>query len=54
VLEANGTGGTRVYNVTCANFYGLRGRTYWGVIRPFHDGIIEGSLAMLSQRAMKD
>lgn len=53
VLEANGTGGTRLYNVTCANFLGLRGRMYWGVIRPFHDGIIEDSLEALRRRVCR-
>lgn len=51
VLEANGGGGTRLYNVTCANFYGLRGRAYWSVIRPFHDGIVEASLTKLAEMA---
>jgi Protein of unknown function (DUF2867) len=50
VLVADGAGGTRVFNVTCANFSGVQGRVYWQVIRPFHDGIIESSLALLRRR----
>jgi len=49
VLEET-AGGTTVFNVTCANFKGRRGRVYWRVIRPFHDGLIEDSLRLLSQR----
>ena len=54
VLMENGAGGSRVYNVTCANFHGLQGRIYWRVIQPFHDGIIEDSLALLARRAVQD
>ena len=43
-------GGTMVLNVTCANFHVRRGRLYWRVIRPFHDGIIESSLQALRKR----
>jgi hypothetical protein len=48
VLEANGANNSRVYNVTCANFYGSRGRMYWRAIRLFHDGIVEASLRKLA------
>jgi Protein of unknown function (DUF2867) len=47
---AENSGGTTVFNVTCANFNGRRGRLYWQVIRPFHDGLIEDSLRALRQR----
>jgi Protein of unknown function (DUF2867) len=50
VLEENGASSSRVYNVTCANFHGLRGRMYWQAIRPFHDGIIEASLRKLARK----
>jgi hypothetical protein len=50
VLREN-SGGTMVFNVTCANFKGRQGRAYWQVIRPFHDGLIEGSLRELRRRA---
>ena len=50
LLVENGASGTQVYNVTCANFHGLRGRIYWKAIRPFHDGIIEDALALLARR----
>jgi hypothetical protein len=50
VLEENGASSSRVYNVTCANFHGLRGRMYWRAIRPFHDGIIEASLRKLARK----
>jgi len=50
VLEENGASSSLVYNVTCANFHGLRGRMYWRAIRPFHDGIIEASLRKLAQQ----
>jgi len=53
VLEANGVGGARVYNVTCANFQGLRGRVYWRLIEIFHDGIVEDSLVLLAKRAAR-
>ena len=49
VLE-EAPGGTRLFNVTCANFKGRRGRIYWHVIRPFHDGLIEASLRTLRER----
>ena len=49
VLEENAEG-TTIFNVTCANFKGRRGRLYWCVIRPFHDGLIEDSLRMLRRR----
>jgi hypothetical protein len=39
--------GTTVFNVTCANF---KGRLYWQVIGPFHDGLIEDSLRELGRR----
>jgi Protein of unknown function (DUF2867) len=42
--------GTRVFNVTLANFAGWQGRNYWRVIRPFHDGLVEDSLAELARR----
>jgi hypothetical protein len=42
--------GTKVFNVTLANFVGWQGRNYWRVIRPFHDGLIEDSLQELAQR----
>jgi len=42
--------GTKVFNVTLANFAGWRGRSYWRVIRPFHDALIEDSLAELARR----
>jgi uncharacterized protein DUF2867 len=54
VLEEDGAGGTRVYNVTCASFHGAQGQLYWRVIRPFHDGIIEDSLAALAKRAKSE
>ncbi len=50
LVEADGAGGSRVYNITCANFLGARGRVYWRLIRPFHDGIIEDSLKELAKR----
>jgi Protein of unknown function (DUF2867) len=53
VVEADGAGGSRVYNITCANFHGRQGRIYWRVIRPFHDGIIEDSLEALRWRVCK-
>ena len=40
-----------MFNVTCANFKGRQGRFFWQVIRPFHDGLIEDSLLLLSRRA---
>ena len=49
VLSEN-SGGTTVFNVTCADFKGRRGRAYWGLIRPFHDGLIEDSLRELRRR----
>ena len=49
VLEET-AGGTRVFNVTCANFTGWQGRLYWRVIRPFHDALIEDSLKALARR----
>lgn len=52
LLEAT-PGGTRVYNVTCANFHGAQGRLYWHVIRPFHDGLIEDSLRALCRRVTR-
>jgi hypothetical protein len=52
-VRADGSGGSRVYNVTCANFLGARGRLYWNVIRPFHDGIIEDSLKELANRVRR-
>ena len=42
--------GTKVFNVTLANFMGWQGRSYWRVIRPFHDGLIEDSLKGLARR----
>jgi hypothetical protein len=42
--------GTKVFNVTLANFAGWQGRNYWRVIRPFHDGLIEDSLKELARR----
>ena len=42
--------GTRVFNITLANFAGWQGRNYWRVIRPFHDGLIEDSLKELGRR----
>ena len=42
--------GTKVFNVTLANFAGWQGRNYWRVIRPFHDGLIEDSLQELARR----
>lgn len=53
LVEANAAGGSRVYNVTCANFHGVQGRLYWRVIRAFHDGIIEDSLAALAKRVQQ-
>ena len=50
VLRENSIG-TMVFNVTCANFKGRQGRLYWQVIRPFHDGLIEGSLRELHRRS---
>ncbi len=50
VLEADGANSSRVYNVTCANFFGLRGRMYWRAIRLFHDGIVEASLRKLATK----
>ena len=50
VLREN-SNGTTVFNVTCANFKGCQGRLYWQVIRPFHDGLIEGSLRELHRRS---
>lgn len=44
------TGGTQVFNVTCANFPTRQGRLYWRAIRPFHDALIEDSLSALSRR----
>jgi hypothetical protein len=52
-VEPDGAGGSRVYNVTCANFLGLRGRAYWSVIRPFHDGIIEASFRKLAEQVRR-
>jgi hypothetical protein len=49
VLEES-AGGTRVFNVTCANLAGRQGWLYWHVIRPFHDGLIEDSLEALERR----
>lgn len=42
--------GTKVFNITLANFVGWQGRNYWRVIRPFHDGLIEDSLKELARR----
>jgi hypothetical protein len=42
--------GTKVFNVTLANFAGWQGRNYWRAIRPFHDGLIEDSLKELARR----
>ena len=42
--------GTKVFNVTLANFAGWQGRNYWRIIRPFHDAITEDSLAELARR----
>jgi len=42
--------GTKVFNVTLANFVGWQGRNYWRVIRPFHDGLTEDSLKELARR----
>ena len=42
--------GTKVFNVTLANFASWQGRNYWRVIRPFHDGLIEDSLKELARR----
>jgi hypothetical protein len=42
--------GTNVFNVTLANFAGWQGRNYWRVIRPFHDVLVEDSLAELARR----
>ena len=42
--------GTKVFNVTLANFASWQGRNYWRVIRPFHDGLIEDSLQELARR----
>jgi len=53
-LLSKGAGGTTVFNVTCANFKGRRGRLYWRVIRPFHDGLIEASLRTLRRRVEMD
>jgi hypothetical protein len=50
VLKEN-SNGTTVFNVTSANFKGRQGRLYWQVIRPFHDGLIEGSLRELHRRS---
>jgi hypothetical protein len=41
---------TKVLNGTCANFDGRRGRLYWRVIRPFHEGLIESFLQKLRKR----
>jgi hypothetical protein len=49
VLEKSPSG-TKVFNVTLANFAGWQGRNYWRVIRPFHDGLIEDSLKELARR----
>jgi hypothetical protein len=43
--------GTKVFNVTLANFVGWQGRSYWRLIRPFHDGLVEDSLKELARRA---
>jgi hypothetical protein len=43
--------GTKVFNVTLANFVGWQGRNYWRIIQPFHDGLIEDSLKELARRA---
>ena len=50
LLVEDGAGGTQVYNITCVNFHGRRGRMYWRAIRPSHDGIIEDALALLARR----
>ena len=42
--------GTKVFNVTLANFAGWQGRNYWRVVRSFHDGLIEDSLKELARR----
>jgi hypothetical protein len=42
--------GTKVFNVTLANFTGWQDRSYWRLIRPFHDGLIEDSLKELARR----
>jgi hypothetical protein len=52
VLEES-AGTTKVFNVTCANFPGWRGRLYWRVIRPFHDALIEDSLEALERRMQR-
>ncbi|MGB0037239.1 MAG: DUF2867 domain-containing protein [Candidatus Acidiferrales bacterium] len=52
VLEES-DGGTKVFNVTCANFPTWQGRLYWRVIRPFHDALIEDSLIALARRVEK-
>ena len=49
VLDEDASGGTRVYNVTCANFFGWRGQAYWRMIERFHDGIVEASLVELKR-----
>jgi len=50
VLREN-SNGTTVFNVTCANFKRRQGRFYRQIIRPFHDGLIEGSLRELHRRS---
>jgi hypothetical protein len=42
--------GSKVFNVTLANFTGWQGRNYWRVIRPIHDRLIEDSLRELARR----
>ena len=42
--------GTKVFNVTLANFAGWQGRNYWRVIRAFHDAITTDSLKALARR----
>jgi len=53
VLEENHAG-TKVFNVTCANFKGRAGKIYWRVIRPIHDGLIEDSLRTLRARVLSN
>jgi hypothetical protein len=43
-------GATKVFNVTLANFAGWQGRNYWRIIRPFHNALVEDSLAELARR----
>jgi len=42
---------SHLFNVTAAEFFGITGRMYWRVIRPFHDGITEAMLDEARRRA---